>query len=363
MKNTITKFTGIVIGLLMAAILLSGCDKNSQKSAQKTTDGTIRVYLYGESHGNQAITKRELAEWQRFYNEEGLRHLFIENSYAAVAYLNQWMHEDNDDILLQLYADWDGTAAHAESTLKFFRTIKETCPETVFHGTDVGHQFASNGARYLADLEAQGLKDTEAYRLTEENNRQAMEYYEMGSDALRENYMVQNFIRELDSLPPDTKIMGIYGGAHVCYTMDMSGTVSSMIIQLINHYGRIFSITDLTSLALEPESDMEPVGVEEMLVNGKTYTASCFGEQNLTGFKDYKSRIFWRLEKAYADFSVYPTNGNYLPQSNYPVMLQPGDVWMIEYTMMDGTQFINYMVNFGDSNDTGYITFEVIVSE
>lgn len=345
MKKQITR---IIIGLLMATLLLSGC--STRKGAH--------AFLYGESHGEQVIVEHEVAEWQRFYSEEGLRHLFIENSYAAAAYLNQWMHEDNDDILLQLYDDWAGTACHAESTLYFFRTIKETCPETVFHGTDVGHQFASNGTRYLADLEAQGLKNTEAYRLTEENNRQAMEYYETGSDALRENYMVQNFIRELDSLPPDTKIMGIYGSAHVCYAMDMSGTVSSMIIQLINNYGRIFTITDLSSMRLE----MEPVSVEELNINGKIYTASCFGDQDLTGFQDYKSRTFWRLENAFADFSTYQKTGNYLPQANYPVLLYSGDVWMIEYTMIDGTQFINYMVNFGDKDNAGYVTYEVKVN-
>lgn len=360
MKKQITKLARIIIGLLIAATLLSGCATNKRITIENPDSADVRVHLYGETHGKAVIMEYEVAEWQRFYNEEGLRHLFLENSYAAVAYLNQWMHEDNDDILLQLYDDWNETAIHVEATLDFFRAIKETCPETVFHGTDVGHQFASNGARYLAELEAQGLKDSEAYRLTEENNQQAMEFYEKGSDAIRENYMVQNFIREFGSLPPDTKIMGIYGSAHVCYEMDMSGTVPSMIRQLITHYGNIFTTTNIS--ALKPA--MEPVAVDEMIVNGKTYTASCFGEQDLTAFfKDYKSRTFWRLENAYADFSVYPTNGNYLPQSNYPVMLQPGDVWMIIYEKTDGFRYVEYMVNFGDSDGAGYITYEVILSE
>ena len=48
----------------------------------------------------------------------------------------------------------------------FYRTIKEQCPETVFHGTDVGHQYDSTGARYQDYLEERGLADTEDYRLT-----------------------------------------------------------------------------------------------------------------------------------------------------------------------------------------------------
>lgn len=248
MKKALSKATLVVISLLMATVLLSGCVTNRRLTTPSPATEGVRVFLYGETHGKPAILEREVAEWQRFYNEEGMRHLFVENSYAAAAYLNQWMHEDNDDILLQLYDDWDGTLIHVESTLDFYRTIKKTCPETVFHGTDVGHQYYSTGARYLADLEAQGLKDSEEYRLTEENINQAINYYETDNDATREYDMVSNFIRELDSLPADTKIMGIYGSAHVCYELDWSRSVPSMLSQLITHYGDIFASTDISRL-------------------------------------------------------------------------------------------------------------------
>lgn len=294
-QNIFSRSAYIVCSFLMAAILLSGCVTNRRLYTPESTAENVRVYLYGESHGEKAIMEHEAAEWQRFYTEEGMRHLFIENSYAAAAYLNRWMHEDTDDILLQLYDDWNGTAIHVEASLAFFKTIKETCPETIFHGTDVGHQFSSIGKRYLAELEAQGLKDSEEYRLTEENNRQAIKYYDTNSDAIRENYMSANFIRELDTLPPDARIMGIYGSQHVCYEKDFSGKVPSMIRQLITHYGEIFAATDISAL----KTEMAPLSVEELTVQEKTYTASYFGEQNLTGFKNYSSRRFWRLENAF----------------------------------------------------------------
>lgn len=248
MQKSFSKATQIVISLLMAATLLSGCVTNRRISTPSPAEEGVRVFLYGETHGKIAILEREVAEWQRFYNEEGMRHLFIENSYAAAAFLNQWMHEDNDEILLQLYDDWDGTASHVEATLDFYRTIKETCPETIFHGTDVGHQYYSNGVRYLEYLEAQGMKDSDEYRITEANIDQAINYYETNDDATREYDMVSNFIRELDSLPADTKIMGIYGSAHVCYELDWSKSVPSMISQLITHYGDIFASTDISRL-------------------------------------------------------------------------------------------------------------------
>ena len=51
---------------------------------------------------------------------------------------------------------WEGTYASGAETLDFYRTVKEGCPETVFHGTDVGHQYDSTGARYRDYLEERG---------------------------------------------------------------------------------------------------------------------------------------------------------------------------------------------------------------
>ena len=44
-------------------------------------------------------------------------------------------------------------------------------------------------------------------------------------------------------------------------------------------------------------------------------------------------------------------------------MLQMEDVWMIIYEKTDGFRFVNYMVNFGDKADGGYITYEVTLSD
>ena len=70
----------------------------------------------------------------------------------------------------------------------------------MFHGTDVGHQYDSTGARYRDYLEEQGLTDTEDYRLTLEAIEQGEAFAEQGSDAYRENRMAENFIREFETL-------------------------------------------------------------------------------------------------------------------------------------------------------------------
>lgn len=346
-----------------ALVMFAGCTKNSTKTDNKSNPET-RVFLYGETHSQQNLVEMEVSEWQNFYNNENMRHLFIENSYTAAQFLNQWMQEDNDDILLQLYEDWEGTAAHSDASLYFFREIKRTCPETIFHGTDIGHQYNSNGKRYLQQLEKEGLKHSEKYKIAEEGNNQGIDFYEKhdcDSDEgceIREQYMVDNFIRELDSLPPDTKIMGVYGTAHVCQNAIWQGDGKSMIYRLRKHYGNIFTATDISYI----KADLEPLEVVEITVNEKTYKASYFGEQNLTGFRNLSSRKYWRLENAYDDFRKFKRVNNYLPQSNYPTKLHETDVFKIEYNMTDGTQLINYMVNFGNTIDNEPVTYEVRIN-
>ena len=86
-----------------------------------------------------------------------MRHLFVELSHYTAQWLNLWMDAEDDEILEQLHQDWESTLSSGAETLDFYRTIKEQCPETVFHGTDVGHQYDSTGARYQDYLEERGL--------------------------------------------------------------------------------------------------------------------------------------------------------------------------------------------------------------
>lgn len=162
--------------LIAAVLLVSGCTAARQD----------RLYLYGEFHANDELLQRELALWKDYY-AGGMRDLFVELPYYTAQYLNRWMQADNDRILMEVYTDWKGSASYHQNVLDFYRGIKEACPETVFHGTDVGHQYGSTGYRYLKLLRSEGKRDTEEYRLASENIDQGLEFYRTQDGEFREN--------------------------------------------------------------------------------------------------------------------------------------------------------------------------------
>lgn len=313
-----------------------------------------RIFLYGEIHGVKQIYESELEIWQDYYINQNMRHLFVEFGYGTTKLLNQWMQEDDDAILLQIYDNWEGTTGHNEYNLEFLKNIKRTCPETIFHGTDVGHQYETTDSIWLRQLEEKGLTETEEYTIGMENIQQAKDYYKTNKDAFRENCMAANFIREFNSLPENEKIMGIYGNAHVSAQKDISGKVPSMTNQIRKNYKNnknLVETYDLSDLSLL----MEPLAIEEFTIKGKTYRASYFGEQDLTGFKNYKSRKFWRIENPENDLKKTKHTGDYLPYDNYPTKVKLGDIFRIEYTMIDDTKTVTFYRADGKTYN-GYIS-------
>lgn len=126
----------IVVAVIL--VILTCLYKNKKETGNSDSP---QIYLYGEKHGVEAVINKEFELWLSHYNKDGMRHLFIETPYYTAEFLNIWMHEDNDEILDAIFADLEGTAAHNPLYRDFYKKIKEQCPETVFHGTDVGHQF------------------------------------------------------------------------------------------------------------------------------------------------------------------------------------------------------------------------------
>ncbi|MDF9851525.1 hypothetical protein M2108_005796 [Paenibacillus sp. PastM-3] len=201
------------------------------------------IYLYGEAHGVAEILDKEVELWSQYYHNEGMRHLFVELSYFTAEYLNVWMQSDNDDILDEIYEDWKGSPSYNPDTKNFYKQIKSECPETIFHGTDVGHQYDSTGSRFLAYLEVNGLSGSEKHILTKGAIQQGRFFYQNEDNEYRENKMTENFIREFDKLGNES-IMGIYGSAHTVLDGIAYGTDSlpCMANQLQERYGEnIFS--------------------------------------------------------------------------------------------------------------------------
>lgn len=337
MKHINAKLPRLLLSVILTAALLAGLAAcASDKAGPEPQPSTGQIYLFGEIHGVEAIYTEELQQWQTLYNEQGLRHLFVELPYYTAEFLNLWMQApaDDDTILETLYEDWQGTATYDSTVRDFYRQIKASCPETIFHGTDVGHQRETTGQRFLEYLQANGQENSEAWQLAQDCIEQGQTFYsvDLGDMAYREEMMVKNFIREFDKLA-DADIMGIYGGAHTWIDYENDGSIN-MATQLQARYGEALHSQDLTYLA---GADVEPERIDTLTVAGREYQAAYFGEQDLTNlFPEYRCRRIWRLEEAGPDFAAYPTNGDILPYNNYPMLIEVGNIYLVEYETTNG---------------------------
>ncbi len=300
-----------------------------EEDEQVNTDGII--HLYGEAHSVDVIIDEELKLWGEYYNK-GYRHLFVEQAYYTAEYLNLYLRSDEDEYLQFVYKNLKGTMSYHETFIKFFETIKKEYPETVLHGTDLGHQYGALGIPYKNYLIDNGLQDSQAYDLTLEAIEQGKTYYKTRDHVYRENKMAENFMREFNALE-DKSIMGIYGGAHT----DLDGldyntaSVPNMASQLNQTYDGQIESVDLRLLLLMTE----PLSVEMTEIGGKSYEASYFGQHNMK-FKDYDYKRIWRIENAYDEFKDYDLNEDVLPYNNYPMSLDVGEVYKVELTLTNG---------------------------
>lgn len=234
---------GIVLALVLAGLIL---DKSDQTADVFPNENTM-IYLYGEAHGYKKCYDTEFEQWCKFY-KEGCRNLFVELPFYSAGFLNVWMKADSDELLDQWFEEINGTLSGNEYYKEFLREIKNDCPDTVFYGTDVGHQSDTTGARYLKYLEDNGLENSESYILAKECIRQGEEYRnehtgQSGMSALRENYMVSNFI-DAYTRCGGGKIMGIYGSYHTD-----PENVDLMAGRLKARYGDIIGSVKVSDLA------------------------------------------------------------------------------------------------------------------
>lgn len=334
----------VCVLLALLAVILTACAEN-KVSTYPVKAGEGKLYLYGEIHSEEKILEKELEIWQDYYTNQGMRHLFVEMPYYTAQFLNVWMQSDGDEILDEIHADWEGTASQTQEVKLFYQKVKELCPETIFHGTDVGHQYESIGNRYLQYLEDNQQTDSQEYQLAKENIEQGMYYYQESDDVYRENKMVENLIREYESLG-DEHVMGIYGNAHTAVDARdyATNSIPCMANQLKKIYGERLYTEDLSYVAL----DVEPIKVETMEIGGVSYEASYFGEQDMTTFSDqFLYREFWRLENAYDDFMDCKKTWDVLPYNNYPMLIEEGQVFVIDYKMADQSVQRMYYISTG----------------
>ena len=340
--------------VLTLALLLAACGTPAPDGDAAAEPEVGTIYLYGELHSVKAIMDQELERWQTYYHEENMRHLFIEWPYYTAEYLNLYMQAEGEEILDAIHEDAVGTQAYAPEVKEFYRQIKETCPETIFHGTDVGHQYNTTGARFLAYLEDNGLQETEQYALTQQAIEQGRTYYETRDHAYRENKMVENFIRTFDSLQGE-RIMGIYGSAHILLNAKVDQHTDRMAAQLYERYGDVWIISDLQKVS----ASRRPATIK---VGDKSYQAAYFGQQDFSKSQEVCTyRDFRRLEDAYQDFKDYPTTGEILPCSDYPMKVEEGQVFAVDYIQRDGTVQRRFYRADGTEQQGRPVTVEIFV--
>lgn len=178
MKAKLRKTMALVLAIAVTALLFNGCfdmesalnseqpsAANSEQPSAVNTDrpSTVnsdlpfavsseqpfgKIFLYGEIHAVDYIIDMEFDLWSAYYHNDGMRHLFVELPYYSAQFMNIWMKSDNDDILDSLFRDWTGTAADSPDCYNFYKRIKTECPETIFHGTDIGHQATTIGKNF-----------------------------------------------------------------------------------------------------------------------------------------------------------------------------------------------------------------------
>ncbi len=295
-------------------------------SQSKNNNGEI--YLYGEMHAITPILDKEAELWKQYYHEQGMRHLFIEDSYAGAELLNVWMQSDNDKILDKLWDGYGNSLAKLPQCKEFVKKIKQECPKTIFHGTDIEFNYDTTGEWFLEYLREQGQENSEKYKLTQQNIEQGKYYRNHPDDVYRENSMAENFQKAFEKLGNES-IMGIYGGAHtgIGDKNYETGTVPNMASQINAKYkGRVYT-EDLSK-----NYDWDTPWTEEYIhINEKQYKADYFGE-HLTDVEGemYNTFEIWQLKEGAEDFESMPLGEE---KNIYPWTVYYGKIWVIDYNV------------------------------
>ena len=299
-------------------------------TAYQSNSAQGNIYLYGEMHAEPELVEREYDLWYQYYHEKGMRHLFLEDSYYGAEFLNIWMQSDSDELLEQLRKERIGSFGASSIYKEFYKKIKRECPETIFHGTDVGHQYDTTGERYLDYLEEKGQEESEKYKRAREVMKQGQEYYmDTDKDVYREKKMAENFIWEYEKLKGES-VMGIYGGAHVELTQADYGTglMDNMALQLREKYREKLVIEDLWDTPYE--SDIQAKEVIE--INGKQLRASYVGNTiTVIEGKYYSTVTIYKVKEGQEDFENMPMGEPISATDELKLDVNYGTVYALEF--------------------------------
>ena len=324
------------------------------------TRAESQILLCGEDHTDAGCKEQELALWRERY-AAGDRDLFLEMGAATAELLNRWMTTGDESFWDLVYRNWEGTLSQTELTEDFYRQLRADCPETVFHGIDMEHQYRTTGRFCLALLEKEGRQGSEVYRKVLRSVEQGERFYEgwdgdlfSRDNAYREETLAENFRDEYESIGR-RRVMGIFGAAHTDpYGPDYyTASVPSMGAQLRERYGGGILCRDLRGEDLPEETTLTVAGTE--------YEAIYYGEYPIARRDILRSGEYWRLADAYETFSQWERSGDALPGNEYPMSVRPGEAYAIHYTCWNNTDYWWYGVCDGALEDDGPLTTAEVI--
>jgi len=87
------------------------------------------------------------------------------------------------------------------------------------------------------------------------------------------------------------------------------------------------------------KSVMDAIRKDKLIINGKEYEASYFGEQDMAEWSEYATkREFWRLESVKGPFENSEMCNDVLPYNNYPsINIEIGQVFVVDYHTREET--------------------------
>ena len=315
-------------------------------SAEKTG----RLLLVGEwRRGNKLYLDRELALWQECY-QQGMRDLFVELEYAFGGYLNLWMQSDSDDYFEQFWQDYVNKWGFDSFLLRdFYRAIKATCPETVFHAVDVGW-YSNAGWRYIHLLEAQGKQDTPEYARARENLKQGRTFNGIRNNNERNQYwetcIAENVAEAFESLG-GRDAMGIFDIARINGGEKPFPEYETVLEYLLARYPDAIEVKEY------------PPVMDTVIIGDREYAAEYGGAFEPTSEKVLLYHV-WRIEGGYETFKDAPLTGDsfYCYWLLFPV--ETGRVYVLRFDLADGSEEYVYYRTDGDERNGYPIAVEFI---
>ena len=120
------------------------------------------------------------------------------------------------------------------------------------------------------------------------------------------------------------------GQVYYVILTDSQGNTSTRVMRCDN--GDMYN-----GMRMTRELDLNGPTQTQFTIEGQTYTAYYYGTQNISNSNQFSSRKFYRLESsAYDNLRSFPYSGNYAPANNYPMPIEAGQAFVIDYVLKDG---------------------------